>query len=78
MFLLKEAYDKEGNIYSWDEAKWLNQEKYTDNCIKKVKCSKCTITGNTFNFIATVIYGITESHTKEFDSWLGLKNQNTT
>jgi hypothetical protein len=76
MFLLKEAYDKKSKAIDWDEAKWLNQEKCTDNCTKKVKCNKCTITGNTFNFIASVVYGITEITIKNYDSWLGIENHN--
>ncbi len=76
MFLLKEAYDKSETPLDWDEAKWLNQEKCMKNCSYESDCSKCDITGTTFNFIASVVYGITENPTKSYDSWLGIETHN--
>lgn len=76
MFLLKEAYDKSETPINWDEAKWLNQEKCMESCSYKPTCSKCEVTGTTFNFIASVVYGITENQTKHYDSWLGIEPHN--
>lgn len=76
MFLLKEAYDKSETPLDWDEAKWLNQEKCMENCSYESDCRKCDITGTTFNFIASVVHGITESLTESYDSWLGIETHN--
>lgn len=75
LFLLKEAYDKEENTMDWDETKWLKQEKCMDICSKKIDCSNCNITGNTFNFVASVAYGILESETKKYDPWIGIESR---
>ena len=76
MFLLKEAYTVENPNLVWDEAKWLSHQECMDGCEKD--CSKCAVTGSTFNPIADWVYGIcaaTDGNDIKYDDWLGVTSK---
>lgn len=79
LIILREAYIKNGNPYDWDLTKWLKNEICCsiENCPYAHNCSKCKVTGSTYNRVAEWIYGIIEG--KGYCSWLGIKdNERTT
>ena len=84
LFLLKEAYIKNDEVYNWSLPKWIIRDKANPCCdlkfcTNKVKgdCVTCKLTGKTYNHVAEYVYAIKQvkNGCYEFDKWLGVKNK---